>query len=109
MSETQVSPQIYLPQVCLADDINSALPLEHTLVNMQVTGPVVSVIVSQWFGNPLKEPAELDYLYPLPEDAAITGFDLRIGDRLIHGDLKEHEAARAAYEDARGQGKRAGL
>ncbi len=109
MSETQVSPQIYLPQVCLADEINSALPLEHTLVNMQVTGPVASVIVSQRFGNPLKESAELDYLYPLPEDAAITGFDLRIGDRLIHGDLREHEAARAAYEDARGQGKRAGL
>jgi Ca-activated chloride channel homolog len=109
MPETKASPMIVFPQISLANDIDSALPLEHTTVSAQVTGPLASVVVTQRFGNPLKEPAELDYLFPLPEKASITSFELQVGQRRIQGDLQEQESARTAYEDARGQGKRAGL
>ncbi|RPJ44484.1 MAG: VWA domain-containing protein, partial [Chloroflexi bacterium] len=109
MPETKASPMIAFPQIVLANEIDSALPLEHTTVSAQVTGPVASVVVTQRFGNPLKEPAELDFLFPLPENAAITGFDLQVGAQRIQGDLQEQETARTAYEEARGQGKRAGL
>lgn len=109
MSELKDSPALRIPLIILAGDINSALPLERTTVNAQVNGPVASVVVTQQFGNPLEEPAELDYLFPLPAEAAVTGFELRIGSRTIQGNLRESESARAAYEEARGQGRRAGL
>src|SRR5512133_3859282 len=109
MPEMKTSPMIRLPQIVLADELESSLPLEHTTVNVQITGPVASVVVTQRFGNPLKEPAELDYLFPLPDEAAITGFELLVGQRHVQGDLQEQAAARGAYEDARSQGQRAGL
>jgi Ca-activated chloride channel homolog len=70
---------------------------------------VAAVVVVQRFGNPLEKPAEMDYLFPLPEDAAITAFELRIGDRQVLGNVQESQAARSAYEDARETGKHAGL
>jgi Ca-activated chloride channel homolog len=109
MNEVRPTPIIVFPIITLADALESALPLEHTNVKVEITGPLAVVEVEQRFGNPLKEPAELDYLFPLPQEAAITGFELRIGDRTITGDLQEQKAAQAAYEEARGQGRQAGL
>ncbi len=102
MPEVKTSPMLSFPQVVLPDELESALPLELTQVSVQITGPVASVVVSQRFGNPLKDSAELDYLFPLPENAAITGFELRVGQRQILGNLQEQEAARNEYEEARG-------
>ena len=90
-------------------DPSSPLPLEHTRVSVRVTGPLAVVSVTQYFTNPLEEPAELGYLFPLPDKAAVVDFELHIGDRTIRGDLQEIEKARQTYEDARQQGHQTGL
>lgn len=89
--------------------IPSPLPLEHTDVVAQVSGPLASVSVTQRFGNPFREPVELAYLFPLPHTAAIVDFELKIGARVIRADMQELEAARQSYAEALAQGKRAGL
>ena len=109
MPQTQEPPKILLPQFSLAGEIDSALPLERTTVRAQLTGPLADVQVAQRFTNPLSETADLDYLFPLPEDAAITAFDLLIGTRRVQGDLRELEDAREQYQQAQSQGKRAAL
>lgn len=109
MPVTQSELIVHSPRIIVVNDLESSLPLEHTLVTAQITGPVVSVAVVQRFGNPVRQPVEVDYLFPLPEEAAITGFDFQVGSRHIEGDLQERQAAQSAYEDARDQGKRAGL
>jgi Ca-activated chloride channel family protein len=98
-----------LPRMILAAETESALPLEQTSVTVQVNAAVASVLVAQRFGNPLNEAAELEYIYPLPHDAAVTDFVLRIGARTIRGDIQELKQAREAYENARESGQRAGL
>jgi Ca-activated chloride channel family protein len=95
--------------VVVAEDLASSLPLENTEVTAQVLGPLASVSVTQRFGNPLHELAEIDYLFPLPHQAAVVHFELRIGERRIEGDLQELEQARAAYAEALQEGRRAGL
>jgi Ca-activated chloride channel homolog len=87
----------------------SSLPLEHTDVVAQVCGPLASVSVTQRFGNPFHEPVELAYLFPLPHEAAIVDYELRIGQRVIRAEMQELEAARQTYAEARTAGKRAGL
>ncbi len=87
----------------------SSLPLEHTDVVAQVCGPLASVSVTQRFANPFTEPVELAYLFPLPHEAAIVDYELRIGQRVIRADMQELEAARQTYAEARAAGKRAGL
>ncbi len=93
----------------VSGDLASSLPLEHTIVKAEITGPLADVSVTQHFTNPLREPAELTYLFPLPHTAALSSFEIRLGSRVIHGELQELETARRAYEDAVQQGQQAGL
>ena len=109
MSKPFSVEDIRIGRIVLVGDIQSPLPLEHTAVTAQVSGAIASVLVSQRFGNPLNEPAELEYLFPLPEDAAVTDFTIRIASRIVRGDLQELKQAREAFEQARESGKRAGL
>ncbi len=109
MPKTTFPELVASGQLVVAGDMESALPLEHTAVTAQVTGLLASVAVAQRFGNPLNAPVELDYLFPLPHEAAVVDFELRIGSRTIRAEMKELEQARAAYEEAQREGKRAGL
>jgi len=87
----------------------SPLPLELTTVTGQISGPVASVTVAQRFGNPFKERVNLEYLFPLPHEAAIFDYEIRIGTRTIRADLKEAAAARKTFEEAMADGKRSSL
>ena len=98
-----------LAQLRPVDAIESPLPLEHTDVRVRAAGLAATVTVSQRFRNPLTEKTDLEYLFPLPHEAAITAFELRFGKRIIHASIQEMERARQQFEDARGKGKRAGL
>src|SRR5262249_12300070 len=85
------------------------LPLEHTDVKAAVTGYVGTVDVTQQFGNPFNEKIEAVYLFPLPENSAVSEFVMTIGERRIRGILREKEEAQAAYNQARAQGYQASL
>jgi Ca-activated chloride channel family protein len=87
----------------------SPLPLEHTAIQARVTGLAASVTVSQRFRNPLTEKTDLEYLFPLPSEAAVIAFELRAGERVIRASVQEIEQARQQYERARQQGQRASL
>lgn len=101
--------QLFPGCILVAGDLNSPLPLEHTAVNAEITGPLAEVTVTQRFSNPLKEPAELTYLFPLPHTAALSSFEVRLPNRSITGSLEELEKARREYEEAVQQGHQAGL
>lgn len=84
-------------------------PLKHTKVNAKVTGNVSQVEVTQTFENPFAEPLEAVYVFPLPDEAAVYDMEIRIGDRTIKGEIKKREEAQAIYEQARQEGRTAGL
>ncbi|HVP20565.1 MAG TPA: VIT domain-containing protein [Anaerolineaceae bacterium] len=90
-------------------EMDSALPLKKTTIEAEITGPLVSVFVNQFFSNPISSPAELDYLFPLPERAAIVDFELQIGSRIVKAEMQELDQARREYEEASRKGQRAGL
>jgi len=80
-----------------------------TEVEIQVTGIVARATVRQAFTNPSAVWAEGVYVFPLPEDAAVDHMRMRVGERLIEGQLRERAAAKATYDQARREGKRVGL
>jgi Ca-activated chloride channel family protein len=84
-------------------------PLLATEVDMRVTGMVVRAVVRQSFENPSTEWAEGVYVFPLPEDAAVDHLRMRVGDRVIEGQIQERMAAKTAYEAARKRGRRVSL
>lgn len=80
------------------------VPLRHTDVNARVSGPVSSVTVTQQFHNPFSSKIEAVYVFPLPENAAVSDFVMTVGDRRIRGVIREREEAQRIYAQARSQG-----
>ncbi|MDB9311734.1 VIT domain-containing protein [Spirulina sp. CS-785/01] len=86
-----------------------AFPLKNTDVTAKVTGNLSRVQVTQTFENPFDEPLEAVYVFPLPDEAAVDDMEIQIGDRIIKGEIKKREEAREIYEQAREEGRTAGL
>ncbi|MFC1834957.1 VIT domain-containing protein [Thermodesulfobacteriota bacterium] len=84
-------------------------PLEHTSVKGEVAGFVARVSVTQVFHNPRKDKIEAVYTFPLPNDAAVDDMLMRVGDRVVRGEIKRREEARQVYERARNRGQVASL
>ena len=92
-----------------AGEQQMAAPALATNVEIRVTGMVARARVHQEFTNPGPEWAEGVYVFPLPDDAAVDHLQMRVGDRIIEGMIRERQAAKAAYTQARQQGQRASL
>ena len=84
-------------------------PLEHTDVQVSISGFVAYVQVTQKFANPFKDKIEAVYTFPLGADAAVTDMTMKVGDRVIRGIIKPREEARQIYEQAKAKGHVASL
>ena len=100
-----------LPAMALTppQDQPSPFLLKETSVRTWITGPVAGVEVTQRWENPNPFPVDGLYIFPLPEDAAVTDMTLQIGERVVRSEMKPREEARRIYEQARREGKVAGL
>ncbi|MGC4043134.1 MAG: VIT domain-containing protein [Armatimonas sp.] len=87
-------------------------PLTHTEVSARIDGVVSRVTVTQTFVAPKDQsgPLEAVYTFPLPENAAVSAMEMRIGaDRIVRATLKRRAAAHLVYELAKASGKTAAL
>ncbi len=50
-----------------------------------------------------------EYVFPLPEGAVVDALRIKVGGRLIESKLKEKQQAKADYQQAQSEGKRAAL
>src|ERR1700761_726806 len=78
-------------------------------VDLTVSGPTIRARVTQIFRNPTQDWVEATYVYPLPDGGAIDTLKMVVGDRVVVGDIKERQQARAIYEQARANGQKAAL
>src|SRR5271157_2060599 len=85
------------------------LPLRAMDIQGRIDGLLSQVSVRQTFVNPLDEPLEATYIFPLPDRAAVRGFRMVIGGRTIEGLLQEREKARHEYEQAIAAGHHAAI
>ncbi|MCP4806435.1 MAG: VWA domain-containing protein [Proteobacteria bacterium] len=87
----------------------SELPLEKTEVDVLITGPYAELTVTQVFSNPNEDFIEALYTFPLHQDAAVDDMEMRMGDRVIKGEIQTKEDARNTYEEAVSNGQTAAL
>lgn len=76
------------------------VPLQKLRFDADVSGMFARVTCDQEFTNKGKEPVEAIYTFPLPEDAAVAGCTMVIGDKKIDAELKEKVQAKQEYQDA---------
>lgn len=79
-------------------------PLKHTDVEVEITGFVARVNVTQQFYNPFEHKIEATYAFPLSQDAAVDAMTMKVGARFIAGQIKERVEAQHIYETARQAG-----
>ncbi len=85
------------------------LPLSSVQLRARVADRLAHVTVTETFQNPFSEHLEAVYIFPLSGGCAVASFQMKVGDRLIDGQVQERQQARAQYEQAMQEGKRAAL
>jgi Ca-activated chloride channel homolog len=97
----------------LLKSANDADPIDAlrvaTSIHATVTGNIARVYVTQTFTNPGSDWVEGLYVFPLPPESVVDELSMQVGDRKLHGEIKEKQAAHAIYEQAKTAGQRASL
>lgn len=88
---------------------NVVAPLLEQDVDISVTGMFIHSKVRQRFQNTSTAWLEAVYVFPLPDESAVTGMRMVVGDRVIVSKVKEKNEAQAVYERARNEGKQSSL
>lgn len=73
--------------------------VESQRVDAAIDGPVASVRVTQVFHNGSDRVQEGTFLFPLPDDAAISDFQMTVDGQVLEGKLLKKEEARRIYEE----------
>jgi Ca-activated chloride channel family protein len=84
-------------------------PTVDTNVNLRVHGMIARGEVIQRFRNPESTCTEAVYVFPLPDDAAVDRLLMKVGDRIIEGDIQERKQAEKTYQQAKSEGRKATL
>jgi Ca-activated chloride channel family protein len=84
-------------------------PIQHTEVQLSVSGTILRATVRQHFVNPSAAWLEGVYVFPLPEQAAVDHLVMEIGDRRVTGAIKPRDEAKKIYERAAAAGQHASL
>jgi Ca-activated chloride channel homolog len=84
-------------------------PLKSANLSTRAEGGIAATILTQTYENPYKETLEVLYTLPLPADGAVTGYVIRLGSRVIRGEVMNREAARDEYRKAMLDGRTAAL
>ena len=93
-----------------ADDPSvDQLPLKAVSVQAQIVGVIADIVVRQTYVNLGEQALEAIYLFPASTRAAVYGMEMRLGNRRIRAQIKEREAARQEYEQAKEEGRTASL
>lgn len=92
-----------------ADPNVEALPLESTKVDVQVTGVIAEVTVTQAYKNAGKKPINAQYVFPASTRAAVHGMRMQVRDQVIEAQIKEKQQAAQVFEAAKKAGKSASL
>lgn len=84
-------------------------PLKATSAEVNITGVIADVTVTQTYVNDGDQRLEATYVFPGSTNSAVYGMTMIVGNRRIKGVIQRKAEARATYEKAREEGKRASL
>jgi len=80
-----------------------------TDVQVEVTGLIARIHVSQVFESTARGWAEAIYRYPLPDGSAVDRMMVEVGDRVLQGEIEEKQEAARQYQQAKSNGQVATL
>jgi Ca-activated chloride channel homolog len=79
---------------------NHPIPLLGVRVEGQLLGRGAKLTMQQRFRNEENNPIEALYKFPLPENSAVTGYTIWVGEKEIKGIVEERDKAFGEYDTA---------
>src|SRR5581483_10438636 len=83
---------------------NDRIALRGVRVRATLAGMSQRTVVEQTFVNRENRAIEAVYTFPLPDGAAVCGFEVITGDRVLTGAIEETDRAIEQYETAVSEG-----
>lgn len=92
-----------------AEVLGEELPLRALSVRARLAGPLARVELEMVFENPTGEALDVSYLFPVSARAAVHAFEMRVGERVLTGQVRERAQARQTFVQGLQAGHRAAL
>ncbi len=86
---------------------DAVIPLKASKTDVQISGAIAHVRITQVYQNKGEQPIEAKYVFPLSTQAAVHKMQMTIGDRTVNAKIFERQEAQKVYEAALNEGKRA--
>lgn len=77
----------------------SSLVIKYHRVSVRINDQVATTMVDQLFYNPNPFPIEGVYVFPFPEEAAISAFSMYVDGKRLEGKILKKDEARRLYEE----------
>lgn len=84
-------------------------PLKETEVDVNISGVIADVRITQKYSNESMRPIHARYIFPASTRAAVHGMTMTVGEQVIKARIKERQEARAEFDEAKKEGKSASL
>jgi Ca-activated chloride channel family protein len=105
-SDKTLSPYFFVED---GDPAVDRLPLKETKAEVHIAGVIADVVVSQVYRNEGSRPLNARYVFPASTRAAVHGMTLQVGETRIRAQIRERQAARKEFTEAKAAGKSAAL
>ena len=76
------------------------IPLIGVKASCLLLNTLAEVTITQRYKNTSSNPIQAIYVFPIDDEAAVTGFTAHLGQRTVRGVIKEKEQARQEYQAA---------
>ena len=83
------------------------LKIDRYHINIAVNNQLTTTKINQVFISPNNFEVDGIYIFPVPDDAALSNFALSIDEEPVTGQLLSHEESRRIYRSSVRQGYRA--
>lgn len=84
-------------------------PLKSTSVTAVINGVIADVKVTQEYANLGTQPINARYIFPGSTRAAVHGMSMSVGENVVVAKIKEREAAKKEFDQAKAAGQSASL
>ena len=85
------------------------IPLIGVKASCLLLNTLAEVTITQRYKNTSSNPIQAIYVFPIDDEAAVSGFTAHLGQRTVRGVIKEKEQARQEYQAALDEGHGAAL
>ena len=86
---------------------DAVIPLKSSKTEVEISGTIAHVRVTQVYQNKGAVAVEAKYIFPLSTQAAVHKMQMTIGNRIVNAKIFEKQEAQKVYETALSEGKRA--